>query len=215
MREICILASILLIGQLGCASQPHHDSSPVRIAFDQPITSGMSAMSSAAFEGNVDEVKKLAAAGKSINGESGEVFTPLMWAASEGHEIATLTLMELGANPNVRNSFGHSALMEAARGCHLDVVKLLVAHGADVNARDIKRLGGYTPLMYAAAHGCVGMCEYLLSHGANIDATDSSGNTAAQIAASHGDLPLSKWLASQERNIKGNGKIHGTQKKAS
>jgi ankyrin repeat protein len=158
----------------------------------------MSAISQAAFDGDLDKVKRLAAEGKSVNGESYDVFTPLMWAASRGHELVALTLMELGANPNLRSSIGHSALMEAARGCHLDVVKLLVKHGADVNAADIRRKGGYTPLMYAAAQGCPGMCEYLLSHGANIAATDWSGNTAAQIAASHGDLPLSRWLSSQE-----------------
>jgi len=155
-------------------------------------------MSHAAFDGNVDEVKRLAALGKSVNGESYDVFTPLMWAASGGHEIVALTLMELGADPNVRSSVGHSALSEAARGCHLDVVKLLIKHGADVNAADVNRVGGYTPLMYAAAHGCEGMCEYLLSHGANVRATDRAGNTAAQIAASHGNLPLSRWLADQQ-----------------
>lgn len=174
------------------ATAPSEGSSPV----DRPPA--MSAMAYAAFDGNVDEVKRLAAKGESVNGQSGDVFTPLMWAASRGHEIVTLTLMQLGANPNLRNNVGHSALSEAARGCQLDVVKLLVAHGADVNAPDVQRVGGYTPLMYAAAHGCPGMCEYLLAHGANIGARDSSGNTAAQIAASHGDLPLSKWLAEQQ-----------------
>lgn len=179
-------------------SESDRGSSAGQSAVDQSLSPSMSAMSHAAFDGNVGEVKRLAALGKSVNGESSDVFTPLMWAASGGHEILALTLMELGADPNVRNSFGHSALSEAARGCHLDVVKLLVAHGADVNAPDVRRLGGYTPLMYAAAHGCPGMCEYLLSHGANSEATDSSGNTPAQIAASHGDLPLSRWLADQQ-----------------
>ena len=41
-------------------------------------------------------------------------------------------------------------LMEAASSGHLEIVKLLISHGADVNAQSSS---GNTPLMYACASG--------------------------------------------------------------
>lgn len=41
-------------------------------------------------------------------------------------------------------------LMEAASAGHTDIVRLLIAHGADVNAQSSS---GNTPLMYACAGG--------------------------------------------------------------
>lgn len=43
-------------------------------------------------------------------------------------------------------------LMEAASAGHLDIVRLLLGHGADPNAQSAT---GYTPLMYACGGGHV------------------------------------------------------------
>ena len=77
-------------------------------------------------------------------------------------------LLSHGADLKAReNWYGETALMWAAAENHVDAIKVLVEHGADVNERsrllDVPRrrngqsilpLGNWTPLMYAARQGC-------------------------------------------------------------
>ena len=59
------------------------------------------------------------------------------WSERETHEAVRL-LLELGLDPNARETLdGRTALMGAAHKGRNDVVELLVAHGADLAARDI------------------------------------------------------------------------------
>ena len=60
----------------------------------------------------------------------------------------------------------------AAVGGHKDVVELLLAHGAEVNAR---YSDGYTPLHYAAANGHKDVVELLLANEADVNAKDEHG----------------------------------------
>jgi ankyrin repeat protein len=53
----------------------------------------------------------------------------------------------------------------ATYGEHIDVVKVLLANGAKVNAR----CEGFSPLQYAAYKGDVELCRLLLDHGANVN----------------------------------------------
>jgi ankyrin repeat protein len=66
-------------------------------------------------------------------------------------------LLERGADPNIRNDNGKTALWLALQvGCHdpkkgLPVIKLLLEAGADVNIRDNE---GQTPLQWAVSYTC-------------------------------------------------------------
>ena len=51
-------------------------------------------------------------------------------------------LLEAGADPNASVSGGETALMTAARAGKVEALKVLIAHGADVNARDAARADG-------------------------------------------------------------------------
>jgi len=75
-------------------------------------------------------------------------------------------------------------LHDAALKGHVDVLELLLAHGADVNSLNAQ---GATALHDAALAGQRAAAETLLKHGANIDARDSeSGATPLHQAASWG-----------------------------
>lgn len=64
--------------------------------------------------------------------------------------------------------------MEAASAGHVDIVRLLVAHGADCNAISGS---GNTPLMYACAGGHEECVRALLDNGANVEDHNENGHT--------------------------------------
>jgi len=90
----------------------------------------------------------------------------------------------------------HNALAKAGRPYFIYVVKLLVEHGADVNARTIPgketgafmrdvRTRGETPLHRAAAYAGVDVIEYLLANGADREARDAHGDSPISWASQH------------------------------
>lgn len=70
---------------------------------------------------------------------------------------------------------GMTALHGAAAQCKTEVIKFLLAQGADINARDKK---GETPLMHAAGNGGQTHVQALLDAGADIAAVDGKGHDA-------------------------------------
>jgi uncharacterized protein len=83
-------------------------------------------------------------------------------------------------------------LMTASRTGKVEAVRALLAHGADVNAKEAKR--GQTALMWAAAEGNVEVIEALLAAGADIHARLDSGFTALLFAAREGQQGAVKAL---------------------
>lgn len=75
-------------------------------------------------------------------------------------------------------------LHDAALKGHIDVIEVLLAHGAEIDSRNTQ---GGTALHDAALAGQRAAAEALLKHGANINARDSeSGATPLHLAASWG-----------------------------
>lgn len=66
-----------------------------------------------------------------------------------------------------------TALISAAYGNHLDVVKMLVAKGANVNAEDKENKS--TPIFYAVANENVEMVRFLVDNGARLNRADTHG----------------------------------------
>jgi len=74
-------------------------------------------------------------------------------------------------------------LHSAAAGRHLEVVRLLLANGADVNS---EQQGGFTALHAAAQNGQLEMIQLLLANGAKTDSLTFERKTPADLARDRG-----------------------------
>jgi ankyrin repeat protein len=96
---------------------------------------GITALHMASQGGHAPIVAALVAAGADPNLGTTTGATPLMLAARSGSAEAATRLVEVGADPNrTEKTFGQTALMVAAGLDRADVVRLLLARGADWKA---------------------------------------------------------------------------------
>jgi ankyrin repeat protein len=98
---------------------------------------------------------------------------PLLAAVNWKHDDIADYLLKQGANVN-KTSKGYTALHWWALGGTENMLNLLLAHGADINAQDYK---GHTPLMVAAQQKQEQSAELLINHGANTELTCNNGHT--------------------------------------
>jgi hypothetical protein len=106
--------------------------------------------------------------------------TALALAAIRNETAMVRVLLHTHAHVNARPSgTAMTAFEHAASGSNPEIVRLMLAHGANVN-RDGK--GAYTPLMYAAAGGNSAAVRLLLSAGADMNARDGRGRSVLRIA---------------------------------
>jgi ankyrin repeat protein len=82
--------------------------------------------------------------------------------------------------------------MAAADRGSLDVVKLLLARGADVNAKEAR--GGQSALMWAVAENHPDIVRALVEGGADVRARSSGGFTPLLFAAQQGDVDSARIL---------------------
>ncbi|MBF0386862.1 MAG: ankyrin repeat domain-containing protein [Candidatus Omnitrophica bacterium] len=90
----------------------------------------------------------------------------LHFAAQDGDLNKCKELIEQGFSVNQFNDMAKTPLHYAAEKEQPEVVKLLIASGADVNAHDVSRIGN-TPLREVAATCSYEMAKLLIDLGAN------------------------------------------------
>ncbi|HLK55779.1 MAG TPA: ankyrin repeat domain-containing protein [Chthonomonadaceae bacterium] len=120
-----------------------------------------------------------------------------MLVASEGDTKIMKLLLDAGADIHATGHAGATALSSAAFSGNVEMVRLVVSHGADVNNNDDWR--GRTAIMAAAEYGHYAAVDYLLRHGAKInvrshDEDEKPGDTALTLAAREGHLDVLKLL---------------------
>ena len=104
---------------------------------------GDTAILVAALKGNLALVRRLHAAGAALDGPG---WTPLIYAATGGHEPVVRYLLDQGARIDATSPNGTTALMMAVREHRIEVADLLLARGADPLRRND---AGLSALQYA------------------------------------------------------------------
>ncbi len=137
---------------------------------------------------DVPAAEALFAKGMDPNTTDPDGNTLLMIAVRENHALMAERLLRQQAKSGARNRYGETALMLAAASGNMDLVKLLVTHGAQVN------VSGWSPLIYAAWRGNAEVVKYLLDKGAEIDAVSPSGMSALMMASRSGHFDTVKLL---------------------
>ncbi|VEN59219.1 unnamed protein product [Callosobruchus maculatus] len=131
--------------------------------------------------------------------EDGQEYTPLIVAARYGNESVVRILLSCDPNLEVEGTVkfdgyiieGASALWVAACAGHLNIVKLLIKHGADVNHATKTNS---TPLRAACFDGRLDIVRYLTKHKADIHIANKYNNTCLMIASYKGHLDVVSFL---------------------
>lgn len=174
--------------------------------FDPPRPEGgFTPLLHAAMSGDLASVRALLAGGAKINQGAADGATPLIVSIVKHHPAVALYLLEQGADPNVIEP-GYTALHAAAVTAQADVVRALVAKGADINAGVTMPLRlsaafvpynpelvagrlsqvGATPYMQAAKAVDTAMMRLLVDLGADPKRTAKDGTSAIMLAAGLG-----------------------------
>jgi len=131
-------------------------------------------------------LNKFISAKANVNVQDRNFSTPLIFAVKRNHDAAVYKLLEAGADPNIRDYEGTTALMSVL-SC--PIAGELIKFGADVNAIDED---GYTPLMRCIRRSTFfdkekefeGIITLLLENGANPNCVscDGTNETALKLA---------------------------------
>jgi ankyrin repeat protein len=172
---------------------------------------GVNAMQLAADTANTELIALLLKAGADATSANADGETALHMVARSGNVEAAKLLLKAGARVDAVEAFGgQTPLMWAAARRHPAMMELLLAKGANVNARgavrDYQRVataesraatrdrGGLTPLMYAARGNCLECVELLLKHKADVNLADPTDVVPLSIAMMNSNWDIAKRL---------------------
>jgi ankyrin repeat protein len=105
-------------------------------------------------------------------------------------------LVSRGANVNVQDEDGFTALRQAVGDNHPDLVSLLIKSGAELDSR-AHADGNGTPLHTACAYGHTECTRVLVYHAANAGLKDDEGRIAADYARMYGHSELAEMIDSR------------------
>ncbi len=123
--------------------------------------------------------------------KTGEDDWNLVESVLKGNHANLLLLLKRGADPNARAEGGMTALMYAAEGGDVTLVKLLVLNGADLELSLSEKT---TPLLVAVLNQQFEVTSYLLEKGANPDHRDEYKGSALLYAAAMNDYRIADLL---------------------
>jgi ankyrin repeat protein len=190
---------------------------------------GLTAMTFAAREGDLESTKLLVAAGADINQTTEYGWTPLLTATNNRHYQLATWLVEHGADVNLQNKGGWTPLYLATDNRNIEggdypvpkpdmndlqFIAVLLDQGANPNLRvkdnTLTRTiftmqwffeDGATPFVRAAQSGDVDLMKLLLAHGADPKLATDFGDTALSAACGIGWVEGVTYERSRAANV--------------
>jgi uncharacterized protein len=129
-------------------------------------------------------------------------------AAMDGDRAAVRALLTGGDDVNAAQGDGMTALHWAARHGDVDLIKMLLAAGANVKATT--RLANYTPLLMASEIGSAAAIDALIGAGADPKGTTASGVTPLMFASAAGQADAVKTLVARGADVNAAEPTRGT-----
>ena len=131
--------------------------------------------------------------------------TPLHYAAFCGlHDIAKVLATDYPKDVNSRNIDDASTPLHlSSRKGHVDLVRMLLEHGAGVSAQD---KDGWTPLHWALCEGHVNVAWMLVERGADVSVQSKDGWSPLHWASSEGHVEEARMLIERGANVSAQGK---------
>ncbi|KAL8669952.1 MAG: hypothetical protein Q9168_005486 [Polycauliona sp. 1 TL-2023] len=209
-----VLAPLIVAAYFGLthvAASLLDDGADVNVLARPP--DGVSVLDIACQEGHRDVVRLLLDQGAIVRREQFNKVCALHRAASKDHPAVVEILLEhYPALLNARNIHGKTPLHDGAKRGFLEVVQILIKHGADLRAKSNTK---ETPLSYAAASGCIPCVQALLDAGVPLDHNEGRVKQASYTAAAHSQHSMLQWLFDQGaivdvRGSHDNNILHGT-----
>jgi len=149
---------------------------------------------------NYADVEQAIKVGENVNTPRGDGQFPL-WNAIWNHDTKMVDLL-LKNGANAKQKFKgetEATLLEvAAQEGLLDIIKLLVASGADADERSTH---GQTPLRTAARNGRTDLVKYFLSKGCEVNTKADDGATPLEAAAGKGHMDIVKLLVEKGADV--------------
>ncbi|KAK4776250.1 hypothetical protein SAY87_024211 [Trapa incisa] len=153
-------------------------------------------VNSAAYNGDLYQLKSLIRAGADPNKTDYDGRTSLHLTAARGFEDIVLFLIHQGVDINMRDNFGNTALLEAIKNGNDRVASLLVKEGASLEVDDA---GSF--LCSVVAKGDTDFLRRILSNGIDPNSRNYDHRTPLHIAASEGLYMMAKLLIEAGANV--------------
>ena len=116
-------------------------------------------------------------------------------------DFIKILLNRVDVNKQIDNEVGDytTSLKLASEKGYLDLVKILLEHGADVNSTTGDY--DYTALMYASKYEHIKIVQILLKHGADVNIQNRNGFTALIYASENGFVKIVKMLLEHKADV--------------
>jgi ankyrin repeat protein len=159
-----------------------------RIDVNAPEADGTTPLHWAVRMNDLDLVNRLIRAGANVKAANRYGVTPIQLACINGSAASIGRLLEAGESANATGPYAETALMLCARTGNPETARVLLAHGATVDAVESWR--GQTALMWATAEHHPDMMKVLIAAGADVDARSALQHWERQRTLE----PRDKWL---------------------